>query len=181
MSRKPLLLAAEGVNKSFSGFQAINDLNFYLDEGELRTVIGPNGAGKTTFLDLITGRTKPDTRQDRVGGRDELTELERIPNLSASASGANSRRRRSIPITPSSRICVLSLEGSRGVFASLFGKLSRARARPHRRNPRDDQPRRPSATGKPARSRTAKSNGSRSACSSRKTPSCCSSMNPPPA
>ena len=60
MSQKPFLLAAEGLNKSFDGFKAINDLNFYLDEGELRTVIGPNGAGKTTFLDLITGRTQPD-------------------------------------------------------------------------------------------------------------------------
>jgi len=58
--QKPFLLAAEGLNKSFDGYRAINDLNFYLDEGELRTVIGPNGAGKTTFLDLITGRTQPD-------------------------------------------------------------------------------------------------------------------------
>ena len=60
MTQKPFLLAAEGLSKSFDGFKAINDLNFYLDEGELRTVIGPNGAGKTTFLDLITGRTQPD-------------------------------------------------------------------------------------------------------------------------
>ena len=50
------ILTAEGVNKSFDGFKAIHDLNFYLDKGELRTIIGPNGAGKSTFLDLITGR-----------------------------------------------------------------------------------------------------------------------------
>ena len=61
MSMVPYLLAAEGLNKSFSGFQAIRDLNFSIQKGELRTVIGPNGAGKTTFLDLITGRTKPDS------------------------------------------------------------------------------------------------------------------------
>jgi len=61
MTQKPFLLAAEGLNKSFSGFKAITNLSFYLDEGELRTVIGPNGAGKTSFLDLITGRTKPDS------------------------------------------------------------------------------------------------------------------------
>src|ERR1700712_1444308 len=60
-TQKQFLLAAEGLNKSFSGFKAINDLSFYLDDGELRTVIGPNGAGKTSFLDLITGRSKPDT------------------------------------------------------------------------------------------------------------------------
>jgi len=61
MTQKPFLLAAEGLNKSFSGFKAITELSFYLDAGELRTVIGPNGAGKTSFLDLITGRTKPDS------------------------------------------------------------------------------------------------------------------------
>ncbi|WP_411847394.1 urea ABC transporter ATP-binding protein UrtD [Roseibacillus persicicus] len=55
-----LTLSAEGVSKSFDGFKAINDLNFYLGDGELRTVIGPNGAGKSTFMDLITGRTTPD-------------------------------------------------------------------------------------------------------------------------
>src|SRR5438045_1576405 len=60
MTALPFILAAEGVSKTFEGFKAISDLNFYMDEGELRTVIGPNGAGKTTFLDLITGRTKPD-------------------------------------------------------------------------------------------------------------------------
>jgi len=55
-----LVLSVEGVDKSFDGFKAINDLNFYLREGELHTVIGPNGAGKSTFMDLITGRTRPD-------------------------------------------------------------------------------------------------------------------------
>ena len=61
--KKKFILTAEGVSKSFDGFKAINDLNFYLDEGELRTIIGPNGAGKSTFLDLITGRTRPDEGQ----------------------------------------------------------------------------------------------------------------------
>ena len=72
---RPFLLAAEGVNKSFSGFQAIRDLSFYLDPGELRTVIGPNGAGKTTFLDLITGRTEPDTGTIKFEDSHSLTSL----------------------------------------------------------------------------------------------------------
>ena len=55
-----LVLSVEGVDKSFDGFKAVDDLNFYLREGELHTVIGPNGAGKSTFMDLITARTKPD-------------------------------------------------------------------------------------------------------------------------
>jgi urea transport system ATP-binding protein len=55
-----ILLALEGVTKSFDGFKAINDLTFYLDHGEMRAVIGPNGAGKSTFMDIVTGRTRPD-------------------------------------------------------------------------------------------------------------------------
>ncbi len=54
------ILYLEGLNLSFDGFKAIDDLNFYLDAGELRCVIGPNGAGKTTMMDIITGKTRPD-------------------------------------------------------------------------------------------------------------------------
>lgn len=52
------LLALENVSVSFDGFKAVNDLNLYIEKGELRVIIGPNGAGKTTVLDLICGRTK---------------------------------------------------------------------------------------------------------------------------
>lgn len=56
-----VILYLEGISVSFDGFKAINDLNLYVDEGELRCIIGPNGAGKTTMMDIITGKTKPDT------------------------------------------------------------------------------------------------------------------------
>jgi urea transport system ATP-binding protein len=52
------LLALENVSVSFDGFKAVNELNLYVDKGELRVIIGPNGAGKTTVLDLICGRTR---------------------------------------------------------------------------------------------------------------------------
>ena len=54
------LLEVSGVAKSFDGFKAINNLSFQIGEPELRAVLGPNGAGKTTFMDIITGKTKPD-------------------------------------------------------------------------------------------------------------------------
>ena len=57
-SNTDFLLALESVGVSFDGFKAVNDLNLYVDYGELRVIIGPNGAGKTTVLDLICGRTK---------------------------------------------------------------------------------------------------------------------------
>ena len=122
MIQKPFLLAAEGVNKSFDGFKAIRDLNFYLEEGELRTVIGPNGAGKTTFLDLITGRTQADTGK---------IEFQGIHDLGALSEHAIYRlgigRKFQTPTVYTDHTVfenlVLSLAGSRGVFASLFFKL----------------------------------------------------------
>ena len=61
------LLTVEDVSKTYDGFKAISNLNFYLQEGELRTVIGPNGAGKSTFFDLITGRAQPDQGKIEFG------------------------------------------------------------------------------------------------------------------
>ncbi len=58
MNAKPIVLAIENLSVSFDGFKAVNDLNLYVEQNELRVVIGPNGAGKTTLLDLICGRTR---------------------------------------------------------------------------------------------------------------------------
>jgi urea transport system ATP-binding protein len=54
------LLEVSGVSVSFDGFKAINNLSLQIAEPELRAIIGPNGAGKTTFMDILTGKTKPD-------------------------------------------------------------------------------------------------------------------------
>ncbi|MDF3384301.1 MULTISPECIES: urea ABC transporter ATP-binding protein UrtD [Sulfitobacter] len=61
------LLEMSGISKSFDGFQAIKNLSLQIGEPELRAVIGPNGAGKTTFMDIITGKTKPDEGYIRFG------------------------------------------------------------------------------------------------------------------
>jgi urea transport system ATP-binding protein len=55
------ILYLDGVNVSFDGFKAINNLSLDIAPGELRCIIGPNGAGKTTMMDIITGKTKPDS------------------------------------------------------------------------------------------------------------------------
>ncbi|MDW4497958.1 urea ABC transporter ATP-binding protein UrtD [Sulfitobacter sp. D35] len=55
------LLEVSGVSVSFDGFRAINNLSFQIADPELRAVIGPNGAGKTTFMDIVTGKTRPDS------------------------------------------------------------------------------------------------------------------------
>ncbi|WP_439135445.1 urea ABC transporter ATP-binding protein UrtD [Pseudomaricurvus sp.] len=55
-----MILYVEGLSVSFDGFKALNDLNLYVKDGELRCLIGANGAGKTTLMDVITGKTQCD-------------------------------------------------------------------------------------------------------------------------
>lgn len=122
MSHQPFLLSAEGLNKNFAGFQAITDLSFYLDEGELRTVIGPNGAGKTTFLDLITGRTRPDSGRLEFRERHNLLALNEYEIYRLGIG-----RKFQTPTVYSDHTVfenlILSLEGSRSVWASLFRRV----------------------------------------------------------
>ena len=70
------LLYVDGVNVSFDGFRALNDLSLVLEPGEMRAVIGPNGAGKTTMMDVITGKTRPDTGKVVFGKDTDLTKLD---------------------------------------------------------------------------------------------------------
>ena len=58
-----------GLNKSFSGFRVINDVNLFVEVGERRLIIGPNGAGKTTLFNIITGEIQPDAGTILVNGQ----------------------------------------------------------------------------------------------------------------
>ncbi len=73
---QPTLLYLDGVTVSFDGFKALNGLSLVLEEGEMRAVIGPNGAGKTTMMDVITGKTKPDSGRAVFGADTDLTRLD---------------------------------------------------------------------------------------------------------
>jgi len=57
----PSLLYLDGVSVSFDGFRALNNLSLDISPGEMRAIIGPNGAGKTTMMDVVTGKTRPDS------------------------------------------------------------------------------------------------------------------------
>jgi urea transport system ATP-binding protein len=119
------ILTLEGVNKTFDGFKAISALNFYMDAGELRVIIGPNGAGKSTMLDLITGRTRPDSGKIEFG---QNTDLTRLNEYQINRLGIGRKFQ-----TPSVYIdhtvlenIWLSLEGSRSVWSTLFARISPA-------------------------------------------------------
>ncbi|HEX2584736.1 MAG TPA: urea ABC transporter ATP-binding protein UrtD [Steroidobacteraceae bacterium] len=69
------ILYLEGITVSFDGFRALNDLTLYINAGELRCIIGPNGAGKTTMMDVITGKTRPDSGTAYFGQTINLLEM----------------------------------------------------------------------------------------------------------
>jgi urea transport system ATP-binding protein len=77
------LLYLDGVSVSFDGFKALNNLSLLVERGEIRSVIGPNGAGKTTMMDVITGKTRPDSGTVLFDGANDLTRLDEaaIANL----------------------------------------------------------------------------------------------------
>jgi urea transport system ATP-binding protein len=125
MSNK--ILEIQNLTVSFDGFKAIDNLNFSLDEGELRVVIGPNGAGKTTFMDCITGKTKPTQGEVYFKGKN----LRRYSEHEISRMGIG--RKFQTPrvyqkLTPRENL-ELSCARQKHVFASLFGKTSIAERR----------------------------------------------------
>lgn len=127
MSQRPFILTLEGVHKEFDGFKAINNLTFYLDDGELRVIIGPNGAGKSTMLDIITGRTRPDRGIVEFSRDIDLTALNEY-EINRLGIGRKFQ-------TPSVYVdhsvfenIWLSLEGPRDVWSTLL-----ARVRPEQR------------------------------------------------
>jgi urea transport system ATP-binding protein len=120
---KEFILTLEGVNKTFEGFKAISNLTFYMDVGELRVIIGPNGAGKSTMMDIITGRTRPDTGKVEYMKDTDLTKLNEY-QINRLGIGRKFQ-------TPSVyvdhtvfEIIWLSLEGSRSVWSTLFARIS---------------------------------------------------------
>lgn len=112
------LLYMEGVNVSFDGFKAINDLNFYVNDGELRCVIGPNGAGKTTMMDIITGKTRPDTGQVWFGRQLDLLKLDE-PQVAQAGIGRKFQKPTVFEALTVFENLELATAGDRSPFATL--------------------------------------------------------------
>lgn len=72
------ILSLEKINVSFDGFRALTDLSLNIGVGELRCIIGPNGAGKTTLMDVITGKTRPQSGRIFYDQTTDLTQLDPV-------------------------------------------------------------------------------------------------------
>ena len=119
------LLEVSGVTKSFDGFRAIDNLSFSIAEPEMRAVIGPNGAGKTTFMDIVTGKTRPDTGSVLWGEKSaDLTRLSeaRIARLGLGRKFQKPTVFEDQTVRENLR---LALKGARGPLAVLFTRRAR--------------------------------------------------------
>ncbi|WP_029616864.1 urea ABC transporter ATP-binding protein UrtD [Pseudorhizobium marinum] len=122
-TRSKSLLYLDGVSVSFDGFKALNSLSFVVEPGELRAIIGPNGAGKTTMMDIITGKTRPDSGTVLFEDSIDLTKRDE-----ADIAQLGIGRKFQKPTVFESHTVwdnlELALNRSRGVFATLFYRLS---------------------------------------------------------
>lgn len=120
------LLEVSGVSVSFDGFRAINNLSFSIGPAELRAVIGPNGAGKTTFMDIVTGKTRPDSgtitwgeKAQSLLGMDEAA-------IARAGIGRKFQRPTVFEDQTVTENLVLALKSRRGPLAALFFRLDAA-------------------------------------------------------
>lgn len=113
------LLEVSGISKSFDGFRAINNLSFSINAVELRAVIGPNGAGKTTFMDIVTGKTRPDAGEVLWG--ETSTSLLKLSEAQIARAGIGRKFQRPTVFEDQSVAAnlVMALRAARGPFAVL--------------------------------------------------------------
>ena len=118
-----VLLYLNGVTVSFDGFKALNDLSLVVEEGELRTIIGPNGAGKTTMMDVVTGKTRPDTGEVFFRGSEDLTRLDEsaIANLGIGRKFQRPTVFENLTVLENLE---LALAGTRGTWRTLLAQLT---------------------------------------------------------
>ncbi|MEN8892980.1 urea ABC transporter ATP-binding protein UrtD [Planktotalea arctica] len=114
------LLEVSGVSVSFDGFKAINNLSIQIAEPELRAVIGPNGAGKTTFMDILTGKTKPD--EGRVIWGEKSVSLLGMSESQIAQSGIGRKFQKPTVFEAQTvrENIVMALKNPRGPFDLLF-------------------------------------------------------------
>ena len=116
------ILYLEDVNVSFDGFKAINHLSLDIAPGELRCIIGPNGAGKTTMMDIITGKTKPDSGQVFFGSTIDLLRHNE-PEIAQLGIGRKFQKPTVFEHLSVFENLELALKTHKGVAASMFFKL----------------------------------------------------------
>jgi urea transport system ATP-binding protein len=118
------ILYLDNISVAFDGFKALNALSFVISSGEMRAIIGPNGAGKTTMMDVITGKTRPDSGTALFDGSYDLTELDEA-EIAELGIGRKFQRPTVFEFHTVADNIRLALAGPRTTLSALFGARDR--------------------------------------------------------
>ena len=118
------ILYLEDITVSFDGFKALNALTLYITVGELRCIIGPNGAGKTTMMDVITGKTRPDSGTAYFGQTLNLLEMTE-PEIAEAGIGRKFQKPTVFEHHSVFENLELAMTGRKSVWPTLHAALSR--------------------------------------------------------
>jgi urea transport system ATP-binding protein len=117
------ILYLDDITVSFDGFKALNALSLNISAGELRCIIGPNGAGKTTMMDVITGKTRPDSGKAHFGSTIDLLRL-RENEIASIGIGRKFQKPTVFEHLTVFENLELALKADRGVRSSMFFRLN---------------------------------------------------------
>ncbi len=117
------ILYLDDITVSFDGFKALNALSLSISAGELRCIIGPNGAGKTTLMDVITGKTRPDSGRAFFGSTIDLLRL-RENEIASIGIGRKFQKPTVFEQLSVFENLELALKADRGVRSSMFFRLN---------------------------------------------------------
>ena len=120
-----VILYLEDITVSFDGFKALNALTLYVDAGELLCIIGPNGAGKTTMMDVITGKTRPDSGSTWFGQTIDLLSLHE-PEIALAGIGRKFQKPTVFEQHTVFENLELALADDKSVWYTLFARLNGA-------------------------------------------------------
>lgn len=121
------VLQLEEINVNFDGFQALTNLSLQIGVGELRCVIGPNGAGKTTLMDVITGKTRPQSGRALYDQSVDLTTLDPIA-IARQGIGRKFQKPTVFEALTVAENLELAMKGDKSVWASLRARLNSEQA-----------------------------------------------------
>ena len=125
MNVRGKILYLEQLTVSFDGFKALNELTLQVEPGELRCIIGPNGAGKTTMMDVITGKTRPDSGTVRFGPELNLLALSE-PEIAQAGIGRKFQKPTVFEKLTVFENLELALAGDKSFFNTLFARRTAA-------------------------------------------------------
>ncbi|MFW2379310.1 urea ABC transporter ATP-binding protein UrtD [Aliarcobacter butzleri] len=117
------ILLVDGVSVSFDGFKALNNLSFSINYGELRCIIGANGAGKSTMMDVVTGKTKPDSGEVIFGQAVNLLSMDE-PSIAQIGIGRKFQKPTVFANHTVFENLELAMKDDKRFFKTLFSRLS---------------------------------------------------------